>query len=63
MKTPYLFQGRKKEVIIVPFVRSNLEGNLVFLENLRRLDVSITRAKMKLVLYLLKIYKISLIIS
>lgn len=52
MKTPYLFQGRKKEVIIVPFVRSNLEGNLVFLENLRRLDVSITRAKMKLVLYL-----------
>ncbi len=43
------FQGREKEVIVISFVRSNTEGDLGFLEDLRRLNVSITRAKSKLI--------------
>ena len=44
------FQGKEKEVIIISFVRSNREKELGFLEDLRRLNVSITRARSKLVM-------------
>lgn len=39
------FQGREKLVIVVDLVRSNDEGQLGFLQDIRRMNVAITRAK------------------
>ena len=44
------FQGREKEVIILSLVRTNKDGNIGFLRDMRRLNVSITRAKKKFII-------------
>jgi len=51
VKTVDGFQGREKAVIILSFVRSNEQGKLGFLTDYRRLNVAITRARKKLIMF------------
>ncbi len=43
------FQGREKEAVVLSLVRSNMEGELGFLADTRRMNVAMTRAKRKLI--------------
>lgn len=42
------FQGREKEAVVLSLVRSNTEGEIGFLADVRRLNVALTRARRKL---------------
>ncbi len=44
------FQGQERDVVIISLVRSNEEGNIGFLRDLRRMNVAMTRARMKLII-------------
>lgn len=44
------FQGQERDVIFISLVRANEEGQIGFLRDLRRMNVAITRARMKLVI-------------
>ncbi len=44
------FQGQERDVIVISMVRSNEEGQVGFLRDLRRMNVAITRARMKLII-------------
>lgn len=44
------FQGQERDVILVSLVRSNETNEIGFLSDLRRMNVAITRAKLKLML-------------
>lgn len=44
------FQGQERDIIIISLVRSNEEGDIGFLRDLRRMNVAMTRARMKLII-------------
>ena len=50
IKTIDGFQGEERDIIYISFVRSNNEGEIGFLSDIRRTNVAITRARKKLVM-------------
>ena len=44
------FQGQERDIIVISLVRSNDQGQIGFLRDLRRMNVAITRARMKLII-------------
>ena len=45
------FQGQERDIIMISLVRSNNEGQIGFLNDLRRMNVAMTRARMKLIIF------------
>ena len=45
------FQGREKEAVVISLVRSNEKGELGFLADVRRMNVALTRARRKLIVF------------
>ena len=44
------FQGQERDIILISLVRANDEGQIGFLRDLRRMNVAISRARMKLII-------------
>lgn len=44
------FQGQERDIILISLVRSNDGGDIGFLRDLRRMNVAMTRARMKLII-------------
>jgi superfamily I DNA and/or RNA helicase len=44
------FQGQERDIIVLSMVRSNDDGQIGFLRDLRRMNVAITRARMKVII-------------
>ena len=44
------FQGQERDVVFISLVRANEQGQIGFLGDLRRMNVAMTRARMKLVI-------------
>ena len=44
------FQGQERDVIVISLVRDNADGQIGFLRDLRRMNVAMTRARMKLII-------------
>lgn len=44
------FQGQERDIIIISLVRANEQGEIGFLKDLRRMNVAMTRARMKLII-------------
>jgi superfamily I DNA and/or RNA helicase len=44
------FQGREKEAVVISLVRSNPRGEIGFLQDVRRMNVAMTRARRKLII-------------
>lgn len=45
------FQGQERDIILISLVRSNECGQIGFLSDLRRMNVAMTRARMKLIIF------------
>ena len=50
MGTVDSFQGQERDIIAITLTRSNPQGEIGFLSDIRRMNVSMTRARRKLLL-------------
>lgn len=50
VETVDAFQGQERDVVILSLVRANDQGQIGFLQDLRRMNVAMTRARHKLII-------------